>query len=114
MTLERVENPDKVEVIKVDRKKLPRGEYTVVGYEARQVFDMKISREATEYRAEIVEDAERNRFVAPFPEGGLFSFFGRGQDFLSRSQLPLNLSKTRGKFEIGIKDAISRLLQKPL
>lgn len=69
VTLERVENPDKVEVIKVDRRKLPRGEYTVVGYEARQVFDMKISREVTEYRAEIVEDAEGNRFVAPFPEG---------------------------------------------
>lgn len=69
VTLERVENPDKVEVIKVDRKKLPRGEYTVVGYEARQVFDVEISRVVTEYRAEIVEDAKGNRFVAPFPEG---------------------------------------------
>ncbi|GAB62411.1 conserved hypothetical protein [Candidatus Jettenia caeni] len=69
MTLERVENPDKVEVIKVDRRKLPRGEYKEVGYEARQVFDMKISREVTEYRAEIVEDTNGNRFVAPFPEG---------------------------------------------
>ena len=69
VTLERVENPDKVEVIKVDRRKLPRGKYKVVGYEARQVFDMKISREVTEYRAEIVEDAKGNRFVAPFPEG---------------------------------------------
>ena len=69
VTLKRVENPDKVEVIKVDQRKLPRGEYTVVGYEARQVFDMKISREVTEYRAEIVEDAEGNRFIAPFPEG---------------------------------------------
>ena len=41
----------------------------MVGYEAGQVFDMKISREVTEYRAEIVEDVEGNRFVAPFPEG---------------------------------------------
>ena len=56
VTLEKVGNPDKVEVIKVDRRKLPRGEYKVVGYEARQVFDSKISREVTEYRAEIVED----------------------------------------------------------
>lgn len=69
VTLERVENPDKVEVIKVDRRKLPRGEYKAVGYEARQVFDVKISREVTEYRAEIVVDAEGKRFVAPFPEG---------------------------------------------
>jgi len=53
-----------VEVIKVDRRKYPRSKYHVVGYEARQVFDMKISRVVMEYRAEIVEDAEGNRFVA--------------------------------------------------
>ena len=53
VTLEKVGNPDKVEVIKVDRRKLPRGEYKVVGYEARQVFDSKISWEVTEYRAEL-------------------------------------------------------------
>ena len=39
---------------------------------------------------------------------GLLLFIGRSQDFLSHSQLPLHLSKTRGKFETGIKDAISR------
>lgn len=69
VTLEKVANPDKVEVIKVDRRKYPRGKYQVVGYEARQVFDRKISRVVTEYRAEIVEDAEGNRIVASFPEG---------------------------------------------
>lgn len=69
MTLERVENPDKVEVIRVDRRKLPRGEYKAAGYEARQAFDIKISRVVTEYRAEIVEEAEGKRFVASFPEG---------------------------------------------
>jgi transposase len=41
----------------------------VVGYEARQVFDIKISRVVTEYRAEVVEDAKGNRIVASFPEG---------------------------------------------
>ncbi len=69
VTLEKVANPDKVEVIKVDRRRLPRGEYKGVGYEARQVFDIKISRVVTEYRAEIVEDTKGNRFTAPFPEG---------------------------------------------
>ncbi len=68
VTLEKVENPDKVEVIKADRRKYPLCKYELVGYEARQVFDMKISRVVTEYRAEIVEDVEGNRFVASFPE----------------------------------------------
>lgn len=69
VTLEKVGNPDKVEVIKVDRRKYPQGKYRFVGYEARQVFDIKISRVVTEYRAEVVEDAEGNRIVASFPEG---------------------------------------------
>jgi transposase len=69
VTLEKVENPDKVEVIEVDRRKYPSSRYKVVGYEARQVFDIKISRVVTEYRAEVVEDAKGNRVVASFPEG---------------------------------------------
>lgn len=69
VTLEKVDKPDKVEVIKVDRRKFPCDKYPVVGYEARQVFDMKISRVVTEYRAEIVEDEEGSRFVASFPAG---------------------------------------------
>ena len=69
VTLEKVDKPDKVEVIKVDRRKLPRGEYKEVGYEARQVFDIEISRMVTEYRAEILEDNKGNQFVAPFPKG---------------------------------------------
>ncbi|OOP57062.1 MAG: IS66 family transposase [Candidatus Brocadia carolinensis] len=69
VTLEKVENPDKVEVLEVDRRRYPRGTYKVVDYEARQVFDIKIARVVTEYRAEIVEDAEGNRIVASFPEG---------------------------------------------
>lgn len=69
VTLKKVDNPDEVEVIKVDRRKYPRSKYKVVGYEARQVFDIKISRVVTEYRAEVVEDAKGNRIVASFPEG---------------------------------------------
>ena len=69
VTLEKVDKPDKVEVIKIDRRKLPQGEYKAGGYESRQVFDIDISRVVTEYQAEVLEDNKGKRFVAPFPEG---------------------------------------------
>ena len=56
-------------MIKVDRSRLPAGQYRQVGFESRQVFDIDISRRVTEYRAQILEDNKGNRFVAPFPEG---------------------------------------------
>jgi len=68
-TLEKVDDPDKIEVINVDRTKLPLARYREVGFDTRQVFDIDISRVVTEYRAQIVEDNNGNRFVAPFPEG---------------------------------------------
>lgn len=68
-TLTRVENPDKIKVIKIDRSKLPPGEYKEVGYESRQVFDIDISRVVTEYQVQILEDETGNRFTASFPEG---------------------------------------------
>jgi transposase len=68
-TLKKVDNPDKTELIKVDRSKLPAGRYHEAGYEARQVFDIDITRVVTEYRAQVLEDDSGNRFVAPFPEG---------------------------------------------
>jgi len=68
-TLRKVDDPDKVEVIKIDRRKLPAGQYRQVGFESRQVFDIDISRVVTEYRAQILEDEKGRRFVAPFPEG---------------------------------------------
>jgi transposase len=40
-----------------------------VEYEARQVFDIDISRVVTEYRAQLLEDDNCNRHVAPFPQG---------------------------------------------
>lgn len=67
-TLEKVDNPDRIEEIKVDRSKLPLGHYRDMGFETRQVFDIDISRVVTEYRAQILEDEKGNRFVAPFPE----------------------------------------------
>ena len=43
-TLKKIDNPDKVELIKVDRRKLPPGQYRQAGFDARQVFDIDISR----------------------------------------------------------------------
>lgn len=68
-TLKKVDNPDKIKKIKVDRRSLPKADYRHVGFETRQVFDIDISRIVTEYQAEIVEDEKGNRFVAPFPKG---------------------------------------------
>ncbi len=67
-TLKKVDDPDKIEVIKVDRSKLPAGQYRHVCFEARQVFDIDISRVVTEYRAEVIEDSNGKQFVADFPE----------------------------------------------
>jgi len=69
VTLQKVDEPDKIEVIKLDRRKLPQGNYKEVGYESRQVFDIDISRIVTEYQAQILEDSKGKQFVAPFPKG---------------------------------------------
>lgn len=46
-TLRKVENPDHLEEIKVDRTKFSPGRYSELDYESRQVFD--ISCIVTEY-----------------------------------------------------------------
>jgi transposase len=68
-TLKKVENPDRIKVIKVNRHALPPGQYHQVGFETRQVFDIDISRVVTEYRAQILENDNGSQFVAPFPQG---------------------------------------------
>ncbi len=68
-TLQPVPDPDEIKSLPVDRSLLPRGSYQEVGYEARQVIDLKISRVVTEYRAEILKDRQGKRYVAQFPEG---------------------------------------------
>ena len=69
VTLQKVDEPDKIEVVKLDRRKLPPGKYKEAGYESRQVFDIDISRIVTEYQAEILEDSKGKQYVAPFPKG---------------------------------------------
>lgn len=67
--LEKVDGPDEIEFIKIDKRTLPRGrQYRDIGYESRQVIDIRISRVITEYRAQILSDIYGNQYVAPFPE----------------------------------------------
>jgi transposase len=74
--LERQKNPDKIEVLEIDRRTLPGGKYRPVGFETRQIIDIEISKVVTEYRAEILEDEEGNKFVAEFPAGVKSDAFG--------------------------------------
>ena len=68
-TLQKVEDPDEIKVISVDRNTLPQGQYWEAGYETRQVIDVDITTVVTEWRAEVLEDSQGKRYVAPFPEG---------------------------------------------
>lgn len=67
-TLQKDPNPDKIEFIKLDKRKLPKGKYRSDGYESRQVIDINISKLVTEYRVEVLVDALGNRFIAEFPD----------------------------------------------
>jgi transposase len=67
-TLKPVADPDLVKVITLDRSTLPKGEYKPVGFENRQVIDLDISAFVTEWRAEVLEDQNGKRYVAPFPQ----------------------------------------------
>lgn len=67
-TLQKVDNPDVIKKIKVDRTQLPVGTYKIVGYETRQVIDLDISKVVTEYQAEVVEHSNGKRYTAEFPD----------------------------------------------
>jgi len=69
MTLNCFLSPDEIASINIDRRTLPHGDYIEAGYETRQVFDIRISRHVTEYRAQILEATSGKRFVATFPPG---------------------------------------------
>lgn len=68
-TLEPVTHPDTIIPIKLDKRRLPKGTYREVGFESRQVVDLEISCVITEYRAQVLEDAQGRRYVAAFPKG---------------------------------------------
>jgi transposase len=67
-TLQKVDDPDEIKLLELDRTTLPPGEYKEAGFESRQVFDIDIRRVVTEYRAEVLVDQAGNRFIAAFPE----------------------------------------------
>jgi len=68
-TLQKFADPDIIEKIPVDKTTIPEGSYKDVGYESRQIVDIDISRIVTEYRAQVLEDANGTRYTAQFPEG---------------------------------------------
>ena len=62
-------HPDRIETLQIDRRTIPSGPYTAAGFESRQVIDIEIIKTVTEFRAEILQDASGNQFVAQFPLG---------------------------------------------
>ena len=68
-TLAKVENPDEVIDLLIDRRTLPKGvSFKAAGYETRQEIGMTISRFVTEYRADVLEDSQGHRFTGTLPE----------------------------------------------
>ena len=68
-TLDPVDDPNTVEEILIDKRTLPHGHYTHVGFEPRQVFDVEISLHVTEYLSEILQDQNGVEWIAKFPDG---------------------------------------------
>ena len=66
-TLTRVEEPDDIEYLPVDKTTLPKGRYKDVGVEKRQVVDIDIRRTVIEYQAQVLVNEKGKRYVAPFP-----------------------------------------------
>ena len=65
--LEKVANPDVIKTLKIDKRCLPKGTYHDAGFETRQVIDIHIERCVTEYRAQVLQNENGQRFVAEFP-----------------------------------------------
>lgn len=65
--LKPVSNPDKIEVINIDKRTLPYDDYTEVGFEKRQVIDIETNIIVTEYQAQILENSQGQRYTAKFP-----------------------------------------------
>jgi transposase len=68
-TLKSVDDPDDIRTLNIDKRTLPAGDYQAVGFERRQIIDLRIERYITEFRAQILENADGKRFVAKFPAG---------------------------------------------
>jgi transposase len=62
------DDPDEIVILNVDQSTLPHGVYREDGFESRQVFDVNITVNITEYRAQVLIDQQGKRWVAPFPQ----------------------------------------------
>lgn len=67
--LEQVKTPTVVEELLIDRRTLPQGKWKSAGFDKRQVFDIEVSFNVTEYRAEVLENELGEAYVAEFPDG---------------------------------------------
>lgn len=71
-TLEKIQNIEDYEHVSeeilIDRDSIPKGSYTRIGFETRQVLDIKIETFIHEFKAEILEDKNGNQYVAKFPD----------------------------------------------
>lgn len=67
-TLEKVENPDEIIDLVIDRRTLPKdADLKPAGFESRQVIDIELNCIVREYRAEVLVDKNGTRYVATFP-----------------------------------------------
>ena len=65
--LKQTANPDRIEILKLDKRKLPRDTYKEIGYDKRQVIDIETNVIVTEYQAQILESSNGKRYTASFP-----------------------------------------------
>ncbi len=66
--LKPVNNPDEVQVLKLDKRTLPRGDYKEIGFDKRQEIDIETNIIITEYQAQILENSDGKRYTAAFPK----------------------------------------------
>ena len=69
ITLELVDNPDRIEELKIDRRTLPKNKTFTEGTpKRRQITDIRITKFVTEYVAQVLIDEDKNEYVATFPD----------------------------------------------
>ncbi len=67
-TLEKLDDPDEIEILEIDLKSIPEGTYHEVGYDVRQTIEVTISKHVKEYQAQILENEKGEQYVAEFPD----------------------------------------------
>ena len=61
---------DDIEFLEIDRRTLPKGDYSDAGVEKRQIIDIDISRWVVEYQAEVlINTTTGTHYTASFPDG---------------------------------------------